>query len=203
MYEFTDLSKDWKLARSLILQKEETMKKQTVFSKLITLSCLFILLLLPGLTASASGMPAQPQQERPTDPAELEAFLDEFFAEQMEALHIPSVVIVFVKDGEIFLAKGYGLTDVENGAPVDPEQTVFRAGSVSKLFNATPAYFVALLVIPLLTAVLIIGLLVFTVWAWKENYWSNFGRVHYTLITLAALAFTWFINYWNLLGWRL
>jgi uncharacterized membrane protein YuzA (DUF378 family) len=58
-------------------------------------------------------------------------------------------------------------------------------------------------VIPLLTAVLTIGLLVFTLLAWKEGYWSTMGRVHYTLITLAALAFTWFMNYWNLLGWRL
>jgi TRAP-type C4-dicarboxylate transport system permease large subunit len=81
---------------------------------------------------------------------------------------------------------------------------IIRMGQAfTGVFNATPAYFVALLVIPLLTAVLIIGLLVFTVWAWKENYWSIFGRVHYTLITLAALVFTWFINYWNLLGWRL
>jgi CubicO group peptidase (beta-lactamase class C family) len=113
------------------------MKKQTVLSKLITLGCLFILALLPGLTAYARGMPAQPQQEGPTDPAELEAFLDAFFAEQMEALHIPGAVVVFVKDGEVFLAKGYGFADLENQKPVDPAQTLFRAGSVSKLFTAT------------------------------------------------------------------
>lgn len=113
------------------------MKKQTVLSKLITLSCLFILLLLPGLTASARGMPAQPQQEGPTDPAELETFLDAFFAEQMEALHIPGAIVVFVRDGEVFLAKGYGFADLENQIPVDPNQTLFRAGSVSKLFAAT------------------------------------------------------------------
>jgi hypothetical protein len=28
------------------------------------------------------------------------------------------------------------------------------------------------------------------------------GRVHYTLVTVAAVAFMWFLNYWNLLGWR-
>jgi hypothetical protein len=39
--------------------------------------------------------------------------------------------------------------------------------------------------------------------AGREGFWSTFGRVHYTLITLAALTFTWFVNYWNLLGWRL
>ena len=113
------------------------MKKQTALSKLITLGCLFILLLLPGSTAYAHGMPAQPQQEGPTDSADLETFLDAFFAEQMEALHIPGAVVVFVKDGEVFLAKGYGFADLENQEPVDPDQTLFRAGSVSKLFTAT------------------------------------------------------------------
>jgi hypothetical protein len=25
------------------------------------------------------------------------------------------------------------------------------------------------------------------------------GRVHYTMVTLAGLAFVWFLHYWNLL----
>ncbi len=37
----------------------------------------------------------------------------------------------------------------------------------------------------------------------KTRYWNPGARVHYTLVTLAALAFIWFLNYWNLLGWRL
>jgi hypothetical protein len=28
------------------------------------------------------------------------------------------------------------------------------------------------------------------------------SRLHYTLVTVAALAFVWFLNYWNWLGWR-
>jgi hypothetical protein len=28
------------------------------------------------------------------------------------------------------------------------------------------------------------------------------ARIHYSLVTLAALAFVWFLNYWNLLGFR-
>jgi len=28
------------------------------------------------------------------------------------------------------------------------------------------------------------------------------GRAHYALVTLGALAFIWFLNYWNLLGFR-
>ncbi len=122
------------------------MKKQTILSKLIILGCQFILFaLLTGLTASAHDAASHSQQavqdalqqQGPTDPSELETFLDAFFAEQMEALHIPGAVVVFVKDGEVFLAKGYGFADLENQIPVDPDQTLFRAGSVSKLFAAT------------------------------------------------------------------
>lgn len=94
----------------------------------MTLACLLILLLLPGLAASAHGMPAPSQQEGPTDPAELQAFMDAFFAEQMEAHHIPGAVAVFVKDGEVLLEEGYGFADVENQTPVDPTRTLFRAG---------------------------------------------------------------------------
>ena len=56
-----------------------------------------------------------------------------------------------------------------------------------------------LLVIPVLTAVLAAGLVVFTILAWKNRYWRLAGRIHYTLVTLAALAFAWFLNYWNFL----
>ena len=38
----------------------------------------------------------------PTDPEELEKFLDTIFAEQMEKHHIPGTVIIFVKDGRFF-----------------------------------------------------------------------------------------------------
>jgi uncharacterized membrane protein YuzA (DUF378 family) len=53
-----------------------------------------------------------------------------------------------------------------------------------------------------LSAVLTVGALIYSVLAWKRGYWSIATRVHYTLVTVAALAFVWFLNYWNLLGWR-
>jgi CubicO group peptidase (beta-lactamase class C family) len=45
----------------------------------------------------------------------------------------PSVV----KDGKLFFAKGYGYADLENNIPVDPEKTIFRTGSVGKVFTWT------------------------------------------------------------------
>jgi hypothetical protein len=53
-----------------------------------------------------------------------------------------------------------------------------------------------------LSAALTAGALVYTVLAWKNRYWGIAARAYYTLVTVAAVAFVWFLNYWNLLGWR-
>jgi CubicO group peptidase (beta-lactamase class C family) len=53
-----------------------------------------------------------------------------------------------------------------------------------------------------LAAVLTAGALVYTALAWKNRYRDVVFRVYYTLVTVAAVAFVWFLNYWNLLGWR-
>ena len=66
-----------------------------------------------------------------------------------------------------------------------------------------PARAAPLFIIPLLTAVLAVGGLVFAGLAWKNKYWTVVGRVHYSLVILAALAFTWFLSYWGLLTFRL
>jgi CubicO group peptidase (beta-lactamase class C family) len=76
---------------------------------------------------------APPQQQGPTDPAELKAFLDELMKEHMEEHHIAGAAVSVVKDGELFFAKGYGYADIEKGVPVDPERTGFRLGSLTKL----------------------------------------------------------------------
>ena len=95
---------------------------------------IFSLLLL--FTASFAGVaPAAAQQANPpADPSELEAFMDGLMAAQMSTNHIPGAVVVVVKDGDVFFAKGYGYADLETRTPVDPQTTLFRPGSVSKLF---------------------------------------------------------------------
>jgi CubicO group peptidase (beta-lactamase class C family) len=120
--------------------------KGQTYAKLMCPGVLALLVvLLPVLPSSAQGMrppPNQillsaPHQQGPTDPEELETFLDAFFAEQMEVLHIPGAVFILVKDSETFFTKGYGLADLESQRPVIPDETLFRVGSVSKLFTAT------------------------------------------------------------------
>ena len=73
----------------------------------------------------------------PTDPMELEAFVDGIMRAHMEANHIAGATFSYVKDGEIFFAKGYGYADVEKKNPVKESQTMFRPGSISKLFTWT------------------------------------------------------------------
>jgi CubicO group peptidase (beta-lactamase class C family) len=49
----------------------------------------------------------------------------------MARFHVPGVSVAVIRDFEIHWAKGYGVADVETGAPVDTE-TMFQAASISK-----------------------------------------------------------------------
>ena len=83
--------------------------------------------------AAAIEVPVGPQLTR----ADAEAWLDGFMPFALERGNIPGAIVVIVKDGQVLLQKGYGFADVEKRKPVDAEQTLFRPGSVSKLFTWT------------------------------------------------------------------
>ena len=68
---------------------------------------------------------------------DLESFLDGVMPLQLAREDIAGAVISVVKDGKLLFAKGYGYSDVEKKTPVSPESTLFRPGSVSKLFTWT------------------------------------------------------------------
>src|SRR5438270_10345316 len=69
--------------------------------------------------------------------ADFETFLDALIPSQLQNRNIAGAVVSVVKDGQILFQKGYGYADVEAKKPVLPEQTLFRPGSISKLFTAT------------------------------------------------------------------
>ncbi len=81
-----------------------------------------------GFSAGAEGLP---------EPAEFEAFMDGLMAGHQDAFPYAGAVVAVVADGKVFFEKGYGVADVATRAPVDPEQTLFRIGSVTKLFGWT------------------------------------------------------------------
>jgi CubicO group peptidase (beta-lactamase class C family) len=101
-------------------------------SNAIRLSFLFLLTILPVQAAA--------QQAELTDlsgRAALEAFMDGIIAAQLKAHDVPGATLSIVKDGEVLLAKGYGWADAARTRPVDPRRTLFRPGSVAKLFTWT------------------------------------------------------------------
>jgi hypothetical protein len=55
-----------------------------------------------------------------------------------------------------------------------------------------------LFLIPMIIAILAMGMIVFTLLAWTRHWWSFSGRLHYTLVTISGLAFVWWLIYWNL-----
>jgi|GEM_PF-993341 len=87
-----------------------------------------------GYNPLPSGQPSAAQTS--IDPKDLEALFDPILAERMGKLHIPGAVVSVVKDGKIVFAKGYGVTDVEKKTPVIPDRTIFRIGSITKVFTA-------------------------------------------------------------------
>jgi CubicO group peptidase (beta-lactamase class C family) len=70
-------------------------------------------------------------------PEEIEAFVDGFVNAEREAYDLAGITVAVVKDGQVYFAKGYGWADVEHRVPVDARETLFRPGSVSKLFTWT------------------------------------------------------------------
>src|SRR5471030_971114 len=68
---------------------------------------------------------------------DVEAYFDGFFPDALARADIAGAVVVIVKDGHILLEKGYGYADVDTRQPIDPARTLFRPGSISKLFTWT------------------------------------------------------------------
>src|SRR5215471_21180440 len=116
----------------------------------ILLSCTLLVLFRPAAAQSPKATPAPPSPQVPaasessvTEPShamtatDLHAFLDGFVPMQLERENIAGAVVLVVKDGAILFAKGYGFSDVDKRTPVTVDATLFRPGSISKLFTWT------------------------------------------------------------------
>jgi CubicO group peptidase (beta-lactamase class C family) len=71
----------------------------------------------------------------PLESADLESFFDGILPLQLERSDIAGASVLVMKDGVVLLEKGYGVADVKTGRPVDPQSTIFRLASISKLFT--------------------------------------------------------------------
>lgn len=65
----------------------------------------------------------------------LPAFIDGVMAQQIASREVSGAIVTVVHQGEVVMSRGYGFVDVENRIPVDGESTLFRPGSISKMFT--------------------------------------------------------------------
>jgi CubicO group peptidase (beta-lactamase class C family) len=85
---------------------------------------------VPATTATGTTAPALTKQD-------VDAWLDGYMPYALKAGGIPGAVVVVVKDGQPLTERGFGYSDLAAHKPVDPNLTLFRPGSVSKLFTWT------------------------------------------------------------------
>ncbi len=90
----------------------------------------------PPAAPEAKVSPTTPSPvAHPLEKADLEAFFDGLVPIQMERSDVAGATILVMKDGQEILKKGYGYSDVTKKTPVDPDTTMFRLASISKLFT--------------------------------------------------------------------
>lgn len=96
-----------------------------------TAACAAVLTCAWQMTALADvGVPALTK-------ADVDTWLDGFMPYALRQGDIAGAVIVVVKDGSVLTQRGYGYADLAARKPMDPERTLLRAESVSKLFTWT------------------------------------------------------------------
>ncbi|WP_443478283.1 serine hydrolase domain-containing protein [Novosphingobium aerophilum] len=69
--------------------------------------------------------------------ADADAWLDGFMPYALARGDLAGAVVVVVKDGAVLTQRGFGFADIASRRPVDPARTLFRPGSVSKLYTWT------------------------------------------------------------------
>src|SRR3546814_18605301 len=97
---------------------------------------------LLGGAALPSAVIAQAQPDAaytvaPERLAGLADFVDGVMAQQIATREVAGAVVTVVHQGRVLFARGYGFADVDKGVAVDAQTTLFRPGSVSKMFTLT------------------------------------------------------------------
>lgn len=95
--------------------------------------------------ATADPAPPAPPQHQPGGHSltqdDVDSWLDGAVGSALQTTGIPGATVSVVADGKLLTARGYGMADTGTGETpaeaVDPERTLFRVGSVSKVVSAT------------------------------------------------------------------
>jgi CubicO group peptidase (beta-lactamase class C family) len=78
---------------------------------------------------------SRPQPPHVLEPADLTAFFDGILPVELDRGDISGAVVFVIQGDRVLLLKGYGWADAKKRTPVDPQTTMFRPGSISKLFT--------------------------------------------------------------------
>jgi len=107
--------------------------------RVIAAAVLGALMCSTAATAQTDASPAP--AESPPAPTltrqDLDSWLDGFMPYALTSNDIAGAVVVVVRDGQVLTEKGYGFADMKARRKVDPQTTLFRPGSISKLFTWT------------------------------------------------------------------
>lgn len=93
--------------------------------------------LAPKTKSEEKAPPQTPSGTHEMTAEDVGAFLDGIMPQQLAREDVAGAVVAVVKDGKVLFAKGYGYADVEKRVPVTADNTLFRPGSISKLFTWT------------------------------------------------------------------
>jgi D-alanyl-D-alanine carboxypeptidase len=121
------------------------MRTLSVLAALACLSCaaetpsIPPLLTIPVPELSAAAAPPRQAQASGGDAAHAPdsfdlAAIDAWVAKKVKDQHLVGLSLAIVRDGKIVLAKGYGLSSLEKGTPVETT-TAFAVGSITKQFT--------------------------------------------------------------------
>lgn len=119
------------------------MKQPAALLRVFLLAVLCCPTTITSAQAALAPQPASAAEPKGNEPpheftaADVGAFLDGFMPMQLQRENIAGAVVLVVKDGRVLFAKGYGYSDVDKKTPVSVDATLFRPGSISKLFTWT------------------------------------------------------------------
>ena len=91
----------------------------------------------PAPAPSSAPSPSPSQSAHQLTATDVDTWLDGLMPYGLQSGAIAGAVVVVVKDGKVLTKRGFGYADVAKGVPVDPDRTLFRVGSTSKLFTWT------------------------------------------------------------------
>jgi CubicO group peptidase (beta-lactamase class C family) len=113
----------------------------TVFGKALPLCAVLWLSVSPAPPCGAAASLAVHAVPAPhaLTKEDLEAFFDGIIPLQLERSDVAGATVLVMRDGDTLLQKGYGFSDLKAARLVDPESSMFRLASISKLFTWTAA----------------------------------------------------------------